>query len=483
MNFRIGITIGDVVERNGDLLGDGVNIAARLEGIAPVGGICVSRTVYEQVANKLSVHFADIGEQQVKNIPNPVHAFTVAMYGDDGRLIAPSIEKQQHDKKRWPLAAALVGIVALVGVGAAYFLLIKPTQQSNVVASAPQGAASPAPSAPAAATTTPAVASSQARAPTSPLATAPPSASAPPPTPAAPVSGTAAPPPQATAAQPPAAIERLPEKLVPEKIPLIADRARTLVQNTYMREPDHKALAISVRRIGQMTRQPDDETAKAGALEACQRATDSTPGPPLRCELFAVGDVIVSPRAHPPMPSEPWLARDPSVERPFSVKDVPLVGTVGRNAMEERYVEGPSPKALALAPTGNIGFFTNQSNLAEAARRALEFCGLNAGVPCRIIAVDKVFSVAMPTSMKITGFFNAAAADGIAPEKREAVKLRLTDNATGWSAVAIGSRGEAGVAVKATSEHDATSAAIADCSRLDQNCRVIAIGMFSVEPN
>ena len=46
MNFRIGITIGDVVERNGDLLGDGVNIAARLEGIAPVGGICVSRTVY-----------------------------------------------------------------------------------------------------------------------------------------------------------------------------------------------------------------------------------------------------------------------------------------------------------------------------------------------------------------------------------------------------------------------------------------------------
>src|SRR5262249_24949030 len=64
MRLRIGITIGDVVERNGDLLGDGVNIAARLEGIAPVGGICISRTVYEQVANKLSVHFADIGEQQ-----------------------------------------------------------------------------------------------------------------------------------------------------------------------------------------------------------------------------------------------------------------------------------------------------------------------------------------------------------------------------------------------------------------------------------
>src|SRR5262245_57256439 len=63
MNFRIGITVGDVVERDGDLLGDGVNIAARLEGIAPVGGICVSRNIYEQVANKIPGQFAHIGEQ------------------------------------------------------------------------------------------------------------------------------------------------------------------------------------------------------------------------------------------------------------------------------------------------------------------------------------------------------------------------------------------------------------------------------------
>ncbi len=85
MNFRIGITIGDVVERDGDLLGDGVNIAARLEGIAPVGGICISRAVHEQVANKLSVHFSDMGEQQVKNIPTPVHAFHIEMRPDETR--------------------------------------------------------------------------------------------------------------------------------------------------------------------------------------------------------------------------------------------------------------------------------------------------------------------------------------------------------------------------------------------------------------
>ena len=90
MCFRIGITVGDVVERDGDLLGDGVNIAARLEGIAPVGGICISRTVHEQVANKLSVQFADIGEQQVKNIPNPVHAYHIEMRPDDARSEGPS---------------------------------------------------------------------------------------------------------------------------------------------------------------------------------------------------------------------------------------------------------------------------------------------------------------------------------------------------------------------------------------------------------
>src|SRR3981081_886812 len=91
MSFRIGITIGDVVERDGDLLGDGVNIAARLEGLAAPGGICVSRTVYEQVANKLSVPFRDIGEQEVKNIPQRVHAFMVEMRGDDGTPSAAAV--------------------------------------------------------------------------------------------------------------------------------------------------------------------------------------------------------------------------------------------------------------------------------------------------------------------------------------------------------------------------------------------------------
>src|SRR3974390_2422105 len=82
MTFRMGISIGDVVERDGDLLGDGVNIAARLEGLAQPGGLCVSRAVWEQVANKMSVQFADIGEQEVKNIPTPVHAYMLSLGAD-----------------------------------------------------------------------------------------------------------------------------------------------------------------------------------------------------------------------------------------------------------------------------------------------------------------------------------------------------------------------------------------------------------------
>src|SRR6187551_2405423 len=84
MSYRIGIGIGDVVEREGDLLGDGVNIAARLEGLAEIGGICISRVVHEQVTGKLSARFIDIGARKVKNIPAPVHAYVVATW-DDGR--------------------------------------------------------------------------------------------------------------------------------------------------------------------------------------------------------------------------------------------------------------------------------------------------------------------------------------------------------------------------------------------------------------
>src|SRR6266581_3489192 len=79
MLFRIGINLGDVLIDGDDILGDGVNIAARLEGVAEPGGICVSDDVYRHVSGKLDVSFEDIGNQQLKNIARPVHAYRIRL--------------------------------------------------------------------------------------------------------------------------------------------------------------------------------------------------------------------------------------------------------------------------------------------------------------------------------------------------------------------------------------------------------------------
>ena len=78
IEFRIGINVGDVVVEDGDIFGDGVNIAARLEALAEPGGICVSARVQEDAVGKLDLAFADMGEQQLKNIARPVRAYRVA---------------------------------------------------------------------------------------------------------------------------------------------------------------------------------------------------------------------------------------------------------------------------------------------------------------------------------------------------------------------------------------------------------------------
>ncbi len=77
--FRIGINVGDVMVRDGDLFGDGVNVAARLEGLAEPGGVCISGSVFEQIKHKLSLGFEDMGPQAVKNIADPVRAYRVLL--------------------------------------------------------------------------------------------------------------------------------------------------------------------------------------------------------------------------------------------------------------------------------------------------------------------------------------------------------------------------------------------------------------------
>jgi TolB-like protein/Flp pilus assembly protein TadD len=79
MLFRIGINLGDILIEGDDILGDGVNVAARLEGVAEPGGICISSSAYDQVRGKVSVEFTDLGEQALKNIARPIRAYAVGL--------------------------------------------------------------------------------------------------------------------------------------------------------------------------------------------------------------------------------------------------------------------------------------------------------------------------------------------------------------------------------------------------------------------
>src|SRR5204862_1148593 len=81
MLFRIGINLGDILIEGDDILGDGVNVAARLEGIAEPGSICLSSSAYEQILGKLELQFADLGDQFLKNIARPVRTYAVMLSG------------------------------------------------------------------------------------------------------------------------------------------------------------------------------------------------------------------------------------------------------------------------------------------------------------------------------------------------------------------------------------------------------------------
>jgi class 3 adenylate cyclase len=453
MSFRIGITIGDVVERDGDLLGDGVNIAARLEGLAEVGGICISRAVHEQVANKLSVQFADIGAQEVKNIPTPVHAYMVAMRREDGTYSTPQVKKPASANAAtpnwmWPVA---VTVVCLVGIGVGGFLYFTKLELPGA------SRESPAPVNVAASTPAPPVTPAPVPAPTAVAAAPPPPLS---------------PPPVASS-----------EKFAAETVPFVPDRVRLALANEYAPAADYKAFAVNNAGVNALvTAQPNEEAAKAAAVEQCQRKADALQLP-RKCELYAVGNTVVSLHGHPPLPPTPWILHDPPTEKPLVVAAVPLVRDGPRKSIEERYVPGRKSKALAVGPGGQLFFFFNQDSPEEAVRRSLESCGAATGVACKIIALDDVFVVPVPTTLKAIGFFHAASSSSIAADARADLARQLADASSGWSAVAVGAAGRPGLALKAANEQNAVNEALGNCVKRDSDCHVVAIGPFSVGPN
>ena len=127
IEFRIGINVGDIIIDRDDIFGDGVNVAARLEGLAKPGGICISEDAHRQVRGKFDVTFEDAGEQQLKNIARPVRVFRVAL--DDARAAKPisqphnaalAVRRDRSSGRVTAIGAAVV-LIAAAGGAAFYF--------------------------------------------------------------------------------------------------------------------------------------------------------------------------------------------------------------------------------------------------------------------------------------------------------------------------------------------------------------------------
>ena len=122
IEFRVGINLGDIIIDGNDIYGDGVNVAARLQALAEPGGICVSKVVRDQVLDKLSFAFEDLGAQEVKNIARPVEVYRIDLGGE--ALATPS-----HRRRRWrslirgPRLWVAAGAVALGVAGAAVWMM------------------------------------------------------------------------------------------------------------------------------------------------------------------------------------------------------------------------------------------------------------------------------------------------------------------------------------------------------------------------
>ncbi len=146
MEFRIGINLGDVIEEGDTIYGDGVNIAARLEGLAEAGGICISESAYQQIENKLPLRYDYLGEHEVKNIAKPVRVYCARIESDDG----PSKLGKEKRPARKGLSKSFMAIIAVVvigGLAGLYQFVLRPSP-SKVEAASKEKMAFPLPDQP-----------------------------------------------------------------------------------------------------------------------------------------------------------------------------------------------------------------------------------------------------------------------------------------------------------------------------------------------
>jgi hypothetical protein len=291
--------------------------------------------------------------------------------------------------------------------------------------------------------------------------------------------GQGPPPPQAREPAPPPAPARVP--LVPEQVPFISSKDQQRIRNEYMSAPDYKALAISFGQVGLVSGRPSQDEADRAAVELCKKTESSGQGETQECSLFASGNLIVASRSRPPMPAEPWVVRNRSVEQPFDAAKIPMLDASAKERIANGYARAGS-KAFVMSDNKHYVSTVTPAGLDESIRRSLERCGSVASRACMVVAVDNTFVVPLPAAAKVVGFYRPEALVGVTPAVRDEVSQRLARSVNAWNAVAIGAGGNVGIATGADSEQDARDLALADCGKRDRECRITVMGPFLVDP-
>ena len=368
LRYRIGINLGDVMVRGSDLLGDGVNVAARLEGLAEPGGICVSGTVWDHINGKLSIGYVDIGEQSVKNIPRPVRAYHLRVDGGSGEVAEPA--HAAHPAAP-PRTARRMPMAAVLGVGATIIVVL-----AGLLAWQMWPKPGPAPG---------------------PVATAthPPAAATPAPAP----QQAPAPPPAAAATPQQAPLKDALSARLQAVVPTLDENWRVDVVNGYQAAAAHKAQAVSPEGPGAWrgTGRPTAANAETAALEQCQVVY----GRP--CVLLAIDDELT------PLPTDgKWPPRDMPRARyasDYDPEQIPGLRPENRDRQDiVGYRSAGHFKAAAYsADGGRVYTTTDASSQRVAEEKALKECNDDATAnklssPCFLYAVDQ--HVVLPLRLK-----------------------------------------------------------------------------------
>lgn len=380
MYFRMGITIGDVVEQDGDLLGDAVNIAARLQTLAQPGGICLSQSVREQVSNKLSAHFRDLGPQAVKNIPQEIHAFTVE-FSEAAETAAVPVKQTGSSRAR---VMAILGVLIVLGASAAAYLVFGGGLATNTAPPQPEVADLPPPPvedpAPAAETAPVAVAEAAAppAAPVAPVPVEPQTPPAPPVLADPPVmpSAPAAP---IDAADQPALEPSIPASPLPDRVDPVpeADAVASGIEDgarvgEVARVETSSGTASENEPVGVADMPPGDVASavseEAATAEAPAGADDGIPLPPAR--------------------PQPAYSSEPMAGRAFHLEDIPFVCDSCRGKIDRQFARGAKHRALALNARGDTGWGWGWSEEKGARDTALEGCLAVNNRECELYAVD-----------------------------------------------------------------------------------------------